>query len=104
MGDHSPEIRLYGAARCHKTQYYMELMDSLKAPYVFMDVEKNEDYARELRLLYENGKLNFPTLRVGDKRLRNPSEKEMLKWLSPYIDSAIQKHKQQWDAINAPSA
>ena len=89
MGDPCPEIRLFGSARCHKTQYYMEFMDSLKVPYVFMDVEKNEDYARELRAHYENGKLNFPTLRVGDKRLRNPSEKELLKWLNPYFQQSI---------------
>ena len=83
MADTDPEIRLYGAAGCHKTQYYMEFMDSLKVPYVFLDVEKNEDYAQELRGLYQNGKLNFPTLRVGEKRLRHPSEKELLKWLTP---------------------
>ena len=104
MGNPCPEIRLYGAARCHKTQYYMEFMDSFRVAYMFLDVEKNEDYARELRALYENGKLNFPTVRVGDKRLRNPSEKELLKYLNPYIDNTIQTHDKHCGAINTPSA
>lgn len=89
MADPCSEIHLFGAARCHKTQYYMEFMDSLKVPYMFRDVEKNEDYGRELKALYENGKLNFPTLRVGDRCLRNPTEKELLEWLTPYFRNTI---------------
>ena len=85
MADPCPNIRLYGAARYHKTQYYMEFMDGQSVPYVFRDVEAHKEYAQELRALCENGKLNFPTLLVGEKRLRNPSEKEMLKWIAPCL-------------------
>jgi len=89
MVDPCTDIRLYGAARCHKTQYYRKFMDSKKVKYLFRDVEADEDYAQELRALYENRKLNFPTLRVGEKYLRNPSEKALLKWLAPCLDNSI---------------
>ena len=89
MVDPCTDIRLYGAARCHKTQYYIAFMESRNIPYGFRDVEADKDYAQELRALYENGKLNFPTLRVGSKRLRNPSVQELLKWLAPCLDNSI---------------
>ena len=38
MVDPCAEIRLYGAAPCDKTKYYMEFMDSLKVSYVFRDL------------------------------------------------------------------
>lgn len=85
MGDPCTEILLYGAARCHKTLYYMEFMDNRNIQYMFRDVERHEVYAQEVRALYRNGKLNFPTIRVGEKRLRNPSDKELLKWLAPNL-------------------
>ncbi len=78
----SPEgIKLYGTARCHKTYYYIELLNETKLPYRFLDIEKNKDYAEELRRLYENRKLNFPTITIGKKKLRNPTKKELDKWL-----------------------
>ncbi|MGB5189773.1 glutaredoxin family protein, partial [Robiginitalea sp.] len=63
----------------------MEFMDGQSVPYVFRDVEAHEEYAQELRALCENGKLNFPTLMVGEKCLRNPSEKEVRKWIAPRL-------------------
>jgi len=74
-------IRLYGAERCHKTQYYKSLLETRNLDYAFLDVEHHEDFAQELRNLYENRKLNFPTITIGNKKLRNPSEKELQKWL-----------------------
>lgn len=74
-------IKLYGTERCHKTQYYKTFLDQRKLDYSFLDVEYNADYAKELRGLYENRKLNFPTILIGNKKLRNPSEKELKKWL-----------------------
>lgn len=74
-------IKLYGAARCHKTNYYMQLLNETKLPYQFLDVETNEDHAEELRGLYENRKLNFPTITIGSKKLRNPRKEELEKWL-----------------------
>ena len=75
------EIKLFGAARCHKTQYYQEFFNDRSLDYSFLDVELNNDHAEELRDLYENRKLNFPTITIGEKKLRNPSDKELIKWL-----------------------
>jgi hypothetical protein len=47
---------------------------------MFFDVEKNEDYAEELRGLYENRKLNFQTITIGKKKLRNPTDKDLNTW------------------------
>ena len=53
----------------------------------FLDVRSNIDYAEELRSLYENRKLNFPTITIGDKKLRNPTDKELNKWIEKLIIS-----------------
>lgn len=76
------KIKLYGADRCHKTQYYMQFLKNRKLTFDFLDVEKNEQFAQELRNLYENKRLNFPTITIGSKKLRNPSDKELIKWLN----------------------
>lgn len=75
------EIKLYGAERCHKTRYYKELLESKELSYQFLDVEENESHAEELRNLYENRRLNFPTITIGNKKLRNPRQDELEKWL-----------------------
>ena len=82
---YTPEIKLYGAARCHKTQYYQKLLAEKLLSYQFLDVEENEAHADELRNLYENRKLNFPTITIGSKKLRNPQEVELDKWLQKLI-------------------
>jgi len=74
-------VTLYGAKRCHKTQYYKSLIETRNLDYEFLDVEQYENFAQELRNLCENRKLNFPTITIGNKKLRNPSEKELQKWL-----------------------
>ena len=76
------EIKLYGAERCHKTQHYKLFFKQRHLDYMFLDVEENLDFAEELRNLYSNRKLNFPTITIKTKKLRNPSEKELLKWLN----------------------
>ena len=75
-------IKLYGSDRCHKTKFYQTFLDNQNLDYQFLDVEANADFAEELRNLYENRKLNFPTITIGKKKLRNPSEKDLLKWLN----------------------
>ena len=70
-------IKLFGAERCHKTQYYKAFFETRDLDYKFLDVEVNEDFAEELRNLYENRKLNFPTITIGKKKLRNPSDKDL---------------------------
>lgn len=75
------EIQLYGAARCHKTQHYMKFFREKNILFTFFDVEEKEEYAEALRNLYENRKLNFPTIMIKGKKLRNPDDNELLKWL-----------------------
>ena len=77
-----PFIKLRGAKGCHKSNFYKLLLDKTTIPYQLLDVEKNEDYAEALRGLYENRKLNFPTITIGKKKLRNPDRKELEKWLN----------------------
>ena len=81
----SVEIKLYGTERCHKTQHYKTLLKNKDLQYSFLDVEVNETYASELRRLYENGKLNFPTLTIGKKKLRNPSDADLNKWIKKLV-------------------
>ncbi len=82
-------IKLYGAEGCHKTNYYKILLDKTELPYQFLDVEKNKDHAEELRGLYENRKLNFPTITIGEKKLRNPNKEDLEKWLNKLIPSRL---------------
>ncbi len=76
-----PEIKLYGAENCHKTRDYQGLLEKNMIPFKFLDVNSNKDNALELRSLYLNGKLNYPTILIGEKKLRNPNDEELLKWL-----------------------
>jgi arsenate reductase-like glutaredoxin family protein len=76
------EIKLYGSERCHKTQYYKAFLDEKGLAYSFLDVEANDNYAEALRRLYTNRKLNFPTITIDKKKLRNPTDTELNKWLT----------------------
>ena len=82
-----PEIKLYGTDGCHKTHYYQLVLNETGLPYLFLDVEKDTNHAEELRGLYENRKLNFPTITIGTKKLRNPYKEELYKWLYKLIPS-----------------
>ncbi len=75
----TPKIKLYGTERCHKTKYYQGFLEKRNIEHVFLDVEENNDSAEELRSLYENRRLNFPTITIGTKKLRNPSDKQLNK-------------------------
>lgn len=74
-------IKLYGADRCHKTRYYKDYLETRNLSYEFLDVETNSAHAEELRNLYKSRKLNFPTITINNKKLRNPSDTELLKWI-----------------------
>ena len=87
MMDAIPTIKLYGADGCHKSNYYRLLLDKTELSYQFLDVENNESNAEELRSLYESRKLNFPTITIGKKKLRNPYKEELEKWLNKLIPS-----------------
>lgn len=84
-----PTIKLYGADGCHKTNYYKLVLDEIGLPYEFLDVEANENHAEELRGLYENRKLNFPTITIGKKKLRNPYKEDIIKWMNKLIPSRL---------------
>ena len=75
------DIKLYGTERCHKTQHYKRYLVNQGLDFLFVDVEESETNADELKSLYETKKLNFPTVLIGSKKLRNPSDKELSKWL-----------------------
>jgi arsenate reductase-like glutaredoxin family protein len=75
------KIKLYGTERCHKTQYYKSVFLNHNIEYTFLDVQKNKAFAEELCNLYPSKKLNFPTITIGKKRLRNPTAKVLFKWL-----------------------
>lgn len=89
MGGNIPEIKLYGEKGCHKTHYYQLVLDETGIPYKFLDVVENEDHAEELRGLYENSKLNFPTITIGKKKLRNPYKEELIKWINKLIPGRL---------------
>ncbi len=84
-----PKIKLYGADGCHKTNYYKLVLNEIAMPYEFLDVEANEDHAEELCGLYENRKLNFPTITIGKKKLRNPYKEDIIKWMNKLIPSRL---------------
>ena len=85
-----PDIKLYGEKGCMKTHYYQLVLDKIGLPYKFLDVIENEDYAAELRSLYTTNKLNFPTITIGTKKLRNPYKEELLKWMHKLIPSMLE--------------
>ena len=61
-------IKLYGSKNCHKSNYYRTFLEARNLDYVFLDVTKNDLHAEELRNLYKNRKLNFPTLLLDEKK------------------------------------
>lgn len=75
------KVRIYGAEQCHKTQFYLDFLRERNVSHEFLDVEKDLAAATELRSLFTTGKLNFPTILVKDKKLRNPSLFELENWL-----------------------
>tara|TARA_B100000795_G_C22574263_1_gene351282 strand:- start:417 stop:653 length:237 start_codon:yes stop_codon:yes gene_type:complete len=74
-------VKLYGTEKCRKTQYYKTFLETRNIDFVFLDVKNNEECAAELRNLYQNKKLNFPTITLNDKKLRNPSDADLQKWI-----------------------
>ncbi len=76
-------IKLFGSKDCHKTKFYRDYLNEKCVQFIFVDVLNDSKGATELRALYENKKLNFPTLLIGTKRLRNPKLKDVDKWLLP---------------------
>ena len=76
------DIILFGSGSCHKTQFYKEYFEKNGISYHFKDVSLDPEAAEELRSLYENRRLNFPTLLIHGKKLRNPRIIEIEKVLN----------------------
>jgi hypothetical protein len=57
----------------------------LNLEYSYLDVELNTVSAEELRSLYETRKLNFPSTTIVEKIVRNPSDKDLNKWIEKLI-------------------
>ena len=96
-----PTIKLYGTDRCHKTHYYQSLLDKTKLPYQFLDVIQSKDHAEELRGLYTNRKLNFPTITIGKKKLRNPHKDELYKWINKLVPKFSEiRHDKDMNGFN----
>ena len=74
-------IKLYGTDRCHKTQFYKRFFEDQNLAFQFLDVETDLERAEELRNLYTNRRLNFPTILINRKKLRNPSVDELNRWI-----------------------
>lgn len=74
-------ITLYGSENCHKTVYYRNFFISRNLKFTFKDVLKRDNFAQELRNLYPDGNLHFPTILIDNKRLRNPNDTKLIKWL-----------------------
>lgn len=73
---------LFGSITCHKTNYYKAFLELEKREFTFRDVLKYPEFADKLRNLYPNKYLHFPTILINEKRLRNPKDKDLLKWLN----------------------
>ncbi len=80
-------IKLFGIANCHKTQFYKQRLMDDNIPFDFYDIEENPMHKELLSFYYSKGQTHFPTLVIGDKILRNPTDKAIQKQiLSASID------------------
>lgn len=75
------KIILFGSENCHKTLYYKAYLTKRNIEFTYKDVIQDNKAAFELRNLYETRRLNFPTLLMNGKKIRNPSDKSLEKHL-----------------------
>lgn len=61
----SPEITLYGASWCGSSRRVRLLLDSHSIPYVWIDIDQNEEGARTVAAL-NHGNRSVPTLVWAD--------------------------------------
>ncbi len=70
------EIDVFGAEWCTKTSGIRNYLQSQWLDFNYFDVELDEVAAERVRSFY-NGKLKFPTVKINDKILKNPSIAEL---------------------------
>ncbi len=71
-----PNVTVYGSRSCPDTKRVTEYLDSHKVAYEFKDLDQSpelNDYVADLNA----GKRVMPTIRVDDRVLVNPAEKEL---------------------------
>lgn len=78
---HDPPVEFYGSDDCYKTRAYRQRLETLGVPYRFLDVKHDPDAADRLRALYADKRLKYPTVVVGGRRLRNPTQTDLDKEL-----------------------
>lgn len=61
----SPEITLYGASWCGSSRRVRLLLDNHSIPYVWIDIDQNEEGARTVATL-NHGNRSVPTLVWAD--------------------------------------
>ena len=66
------EIDVFGAEWCTKTSGIRNYLQSRWLDFNYFDVEEDEGAADRVRSFY-NGKLKFPTVKINDTILKNPS-------------------------------
>ncbi len=71
------DAKLYALGGCRKGRIYAHLLRSRGIEFDFCDIEVSPNAAAELRKLFNDGNLKSPTLVIGGKKLRNPSEREL---------------------------
>lgn len=70
------KLELYGTNWCMKSANLRNYMQSKWIEFDDYNVEEDQDAEQRVRDLYD-GKLKFPTLKLGDEFLKNPSISEL---------------------------
>lgn len=71
-----PEIIVYGADWCPLTTNVREHLEHRGIPYEYIDIDEDRDAAKWVAE-QNGGKEKKPTIRVGDKVLSVPSNREL---------------------------
>lgn len=77
------KLKLYGADWCLKSANLRNYLQSIWVEFEDNNVEEDKNAEEEVRKLY-NGELKFPTITYGDEFLKNPSIKELDRFLDKY--------------------
>ena len=92
-------VTLYGSNECHKTLAYKRHLEGLGVGHEFLDVRLDAEAAEHLRSCYADRRLNYPTIVIGERRMRNPPllklEKELRRSgiLSPVVIHEPESHR-----------
>jgi thioredoxin reductase (NADPH) len=71
-----PNVTVYGSRQCSETRRATRYLDDHQVPYEFKDVDEEPELGDYIASL-NNGHRVMPTIRVNNKNLINPSEREL---------------------------